>query len=117
VTAARELVDELRGQGLTERAACRAVGLERSSYRYRRQEDARRKAVTAAVLALARRHRRYGYRRISALLRRDGVVVHHQRVWAIWREQPVSLPRRRPKRRRGTPVSDRPTTATRRNQV
>jgi putative transposase len=117
VRAARELVEELRGQGLTERAACRAIGLERSSYRYRRQEDARRKALTAAVLALARRHRRYGYRRIGALLRREGVAVNHKRVWAIWRELRLSLPRRRVRRRRGTPVADRPRTATRRNQV
>lgn len=115
--ASRVLVDELRGQGLTERAACRAAGLERSSYRYQRQGAAARQQLTAAVLALAGQHRRYGYRRIGALLRRDGAPVNHKRVWAIWREQRLGLPRRRPKRRRGTPLAGRPTAATRRNQV
>jgi putative transposase len=117
VKASRELVDELRGQGLTERAACRVVGLERSSYRYQRQGTAARQQLTATVLALAGQHRRYGYRRIGALLRRDGARVNHKRVWAIWREQRLSVPRRRPKRRRGTPRAERPTAATRRNQV
>jgi len=117
VKAARVLVDELRGQGLSERAACRVVGLERSSYRYQRQGEAARRQLTATVLALAGRYRRYGYRRIGALLRREGALVNHKRVWAIWREQQLSLPRRRPKRRRGTPAADRPTTATRRNAV
>jgi putative transposase len=92
-------------------------GLERSSYRYQRQGEAGRQQLTATVLALAGQHRRYGYRRIGALLRRAGEPVNHKRVWAIWREQRLSLPRRRPRRRRGTPVSERPTTATRRNQV
>lgn len=117
MSAERTLVDELRGQGLSERAACRAVGLGRSSYRYRQQPRGDRQHLTAQVVALAGRHRRYGYRRIGALLQRDGVLVNHKRLWAIWREQGLSLPRRRPKRRRGTPVADRPTSATRRNHV
>jgi transposase InsO family protein len=117
VSELRVLADELQGYGLSERAACRALGLGRSSCRYRAKEDEARQQVTAAVVAAAGRHRRYGYRRVTAVLRREGMRVNHKRVWAIWREQRLGLPRRRPHRRRGTPPAERPTRALRRNHV
>ena len=113
----RLLARELQAQGLSERAACRVLGLGRSSCRYQAHEDAPRADVRARVVALARAYRRYGYRRVTALLRRDGMVVNHKRVWAIWREERLSLPRRRQRRRSGTPPAQRPATAERRNQV
>ena len=68
-------------------------------------------------MALAQRHRRYGYRRLTALLRRRGARVNHKRVWAIWREERLSLPRRRPRKRRGRTRTSQPTTALHRNHV
>jgi transposase InsO family protein len=65
---------------------------------------------------LAQQHRRYGYRRITALLRRGGERINHKRVWAIWKAEGLSLPRRRPRKRRA-PVPNRPTCATHRNHV
>jgi transposase InsO family protein len=104
-------------QGVSERAACRAVRLHRSSYRYRAGDDTERRWLAGEVVALAQRHRRYGYRRITALLRRRGERVNHKRVWAIWREERLSLPRRRPGKRRGRTRTSQPTTALHRNHV
>lgn len=64
---------ELVERGVSERMACQAVGLSRSSYHYRpgrgnEEESAR---IRRAIVALAHEHRRYGYRRITALLRRQ----------------------------------------------
>lgn len=89
-------------RGVSERLACQAVGMNRSSYRYQaRQVDERAQAVVREqVVALAHRYRRYGYRRITALLRRQGRRINHKRVWRLWRAEGLSLPRRRPRKRR-----------------
>lgn len=113
----REMVEEMLAHGVTERAACRAVGLSRSSRRYQPRDPAERERLSAEVRALAQQHRRYGYRRITALLRRRGEHVNHKRVWAIWTAERLSLPRRRPRKRRGQTTPERPHRATHRNHV
>lgn len=112
----REIVGEMMAHGLSERAACRAVGLSRSSRRYQPRDQAERQRLSAEVRALAQQHRRYGYRRITALLRRRGERVNHKRVWALWQAERLGLPRRRPRKRRA-PARRRPTCATHRNHV
>ena len=112
----RDLVMEMTTRGVSERAACRAVGLHRSSHRYRAGDATERERLAHAVVALAQQHRRYGYRRITALLRRRGEQVNHKRVWAIWRAERLSLPRRRPRQRRRR-TTGHPTTALHRNHV
>ena len=52
------------------------------------------------VVALARKYGRYGYRRITALLRRAGFQVNHKRVERIWRGEGLKVPRKQPKRSR-----------------
>ena len=52
------------------------------------------------IIELAKRFGRYGYRRITAMLRRDGWVVNHKRVQRIWREEGLRVPRKQPKRGR-----------------
>ena len=113
----RELVTEMRACGVSERAACRAVGVSRSSQRYDPRERGERRRLAAEVRRLAQHHRRYGYRRITALLRRRGERVNPKRVWAIWTEERLSLPRRRPRKRPGRRGGERPTTALHRNHV
>jgi transposase InsO family protein len=55
------------------------------------------------MLALVRRHPRYGYRRIWALLRREGWRVNRKRVYRLWRRQGLKIPKKlRKKRRLGT---------------
>ena len=52
------------------------------------------------VIALACEYGRYGYRRVTALLRHDGWRVNHKRVERIWRQEGLKVPQKQPKRRR-----------------
>jgi putative transposase len=81
----------------SERRACRLVGIGRASARYRamRGDDA---AVRARLRELAAERPRFGYRRLHALLRREGVVVNHKRVARLYGEEGLAVRRRRRKR-------------------
>jgi len=57
-------------------------------------------ALTADIAALARQYGRYGYRRITALLRAEGWRCNHKRVERIWRCEGLKVPARQPKRGR-----------------
>jgi putative transposase len=57
-------------------------------------------ALTAAIIDWARQYGRYGYRRITALLRAEGWVCNHKRVERIWRREGLKVPARQPKRGR-----------------
>jgi putative transposase len=104
VSERRVLVQELKVLGLSERLACGLVGLARSSCRYRpRPPPSDEEELRGAGRRLARRHRRYGYRRLTALLRRHGYRVNAKRVWRLWKREGLALPRRRPHRRRQGP--------------
>jgi putative transposase len=84
----------------SERHACVVVGLSRSLVRYiaiRRKDEA---ALIKEIHKLAIRHSRYGYRRITVLLQREGFKVNKKRVYRIWKSEGLSLPQRRPRRRR-----------------
>jgi putative transposase len=112
-------VGELVERGVSERMACRVVGLSRSSYRYRSQCDEQQQSpgLREELVALAQKHRRYGYRRITALLRREGKLVNHKRVFRLWQEQGLSLPRKRPRKRRTGEKAPLPLQARYRGQV
>jgi transposase InsO family protein len=75
------------------------IGLARSSLKYQpaRRDDA---ALRLALIRLAKQYGRYGYRKISELLRIEGWKVNHKRVERIWREEGLQLPQRHKKRRR-----------------
>jgi putative transposase len=67
-------------------AACRALGLSRSSYYRRGRVSLESRRVRKEVLELSGKHPRYGYRRITALMRREGFEVNVKRVARIRRE-------------------------------
>ena len=87
--------------GVSERRACRVLGQQRST-----QRQAPTKApegegrLVARMLELVRRHPRYGYRRIWALLRREGWRVNRKRVYRLWRTEGLKVPRKQRKKRR-----------------
>ena len=83
--------------GLSERRACRLVGANRSTARYasRRRDDG---PVRERLRALAERWRRYGYRRLTVLLRREGQKINAKRVYRLYREAGLTVRRRRRKR-------------------
>ena len=76
------------------------MGQSRSTQRragWRRGDE---EALRGDVVKLAGRYGRYGYRRVTALLRAEGWEVNHKRVERIWREEGLKVPRRQPKRAR-----------------
>ena len=82
---------------MSVRRACRLLGVDRSSYRYRpRPKDD--KELCERLRALAARHPRYGYRRLGALLRREGHRVNHKKVERLYRQQGLAVRRRKRKR-------------------
>lgn len=80
--AVDHVVEEL---GVSERRACRVVGQHRSTQRKPRTPRADEDILTQAIIALAERFGRYGYRRITELLKADGWSVSAKRVYRIWR--------------------------------
>lgn len=86
--------------GVTERRACRVIGQHRSTQRRRLRPRSDEKRLTADIVRLASIYGRYGYRRITALLRQEGWTVNAKRVERIWRREGLKVPHRQPKRGR-----------------
>jgi putative transposase len=88
------LVRALRGEG----AAGRALGMcSRSLYRYRSRRDPRTE-LRAQIREIAQARVRYGYRRVHVLLDREGWKASHKLVYRLYREEGLSLRRKRSKR-------------------
>jgi putative transposase len=85
---------------ISERRACRALGVPRSSQRYVGTERGREEELLLRIRALAREHPRYGYRRIRALLQREGWSVNLKRVHRLWRREGLEVPQIQRRRRR-----------------
>jgi transposase InsO family protein len=86
--------------GLSERHACRLLGQGRGTQRYEEVARSDEGALTKAVLALATKYGRYGYRRITALLRTAGWQVGKDRVQRIWRREGLKVPQKQRPRAR-----------------
>ena len=86
--------------GLSERQACRLFGQWRGTQRYRPTHRDDEGPLTQASVALASQYGRYGYRRITALLRSAGWSVGHDRVERIWRREGLKVPKRQKPRGR-----------------
>ena len=86
--------------GVSERVACRVLGQHRATQRQAPAPPDDEAALTAAIIGLARQYGRYGYRRITALLRAEGWHCNHKRVERIWRREGLKVPARQPKRGR-----------------
>jgi putative transposase len=84
------------------RRACRVVGVARSSWSYasRRPEP---KALLEKLHALAAKRPRFGYRRLYTMLRRDGEVVNHKRVYRLYKAEGLSVRTKRRKRMAAAP--------------
>lgn len=90
------------------------VGQHRSTQRKRPQGRQDEAALTKAIIRLAEQYGRYGYRRITALLKAEGWAVNVKRVYRIWRREGLKVPTKQPKRGRlwladGSCVRLRPT--------
>ena len=85
---------------VSERRACKVVGQCRPTQRYLPHGGYEEERLVARVIELARQYGRYGYRRITALLQREGWKVNHKRVERIWRREGLKVPQKQPKRGR-----------------
>ena len=88
---------------LSERRSCRIVGLRRSVQQYR-PIDGDDGAVVARLKELASENRRYGYLRLHALLRREGLALNRKRTYRLYRAEGLQV---RTKKRRKLPRRDR----------
>ena len=86
--------------GVSERRACRVLRQHRSTQRKAPTTPDDEAALKADIIALARQYGRYGYRRITALLRDAGWAVNKKRVERIWRCEGLKVPQKQPKRSR-----------------
>jgi transposase InsO family protein len=107
----------VKQHGYSRRRAGMVVGLARSSAAYQPKGRAGDAELVEAVRAQAREHPTYGYRRVTAVLRREGATVNHKRVHRIWQAEGLQLPRRRPRKRRYGPKGEVIQKATHPNHV
>jgi len=85
---------------VSERRACQVLGQSRSTQRYAPQEDEEEQRLVTRMLELVREHPRYGYRFITVLLRREGWSVNRKRVYRLWRQEGLQVPKKQRKKRR-----------------
>jgi len=85
---------------VSERRACRVLGQIRSTQRHIPHLRSEEENLTVQIIKLATRYGRYGYRRITVLLRQEGFRVNHKRVERIWRREGLKVPKKQPKRGR-----------------
>ena len=79
--------------GLSERRACRALGLSRSVLHY--QPRMANAPLQARLVALAGERRRFGYRRLHILLEREGWTANHKRIYRLYRNAGLAVRKRR----------------------
>ncbi|CAM5335309.1 Putative transposase OS=Sphingobium scionense OX=1404341 GN=GGQ90_003497 PE=4 SV=1 [Sphingobium scionense] len=97
--AQREAVMHLQAAfGMSERRACRVISADRKSMRYRscRADDG---DLRSRLCELAQQRRRFGYRRLHILLRRDGVAINRKKTQRLYREEGLTVRRRKGRRR------------------
>ena len=84
--------------GLSQRHACRLVGLDRSTLRYQRKrpDDA---TVRQRLRELAAERRRFGYRRLGWMLAREGHAMNHKKLYRLYHEERLMVRRRRGRKR------------------
>ena len=88
------------GRGVvSERRACRVLGQSRSTQRRTPHVPDDEARLVKRMIELATEYGRYGYRRITMMLREEGWLVNPKRVYRLWRPEGLKVPQRKPKRR------------------
>lgn len=99
--ARRGVVERLvTERGLSQRHACQLMKIQRSSARYVPRMRPDEEATVALVRDYAHEQPMYGYRIIAAMMKQDGHRINRKRVYRIWRQEGLQLPRRRKVKRR-----------------
>jgi putative transposase len=114
--ARREVVEFIKLRTISERRGCALTGLNRKSHRYNHKRKPPKKLI-GRIRQLAMKHPRFGYRRIWACLRREGIEINLKKVYRLWKLEKLSLPKRRPRKPRAKPIIGIMPKAERANQV
>jgi putative transposase len=77
--------------GMSERHACRLLGLGRSTHRYRERKAERDVGLRRRLKELAAKRMRFGYRRLRVMLVREGMAANHKRVYRLYREEGLAM--------------------------
>jgi len=85
---------------VSERRACVVLGLNRTTQRYIPHKQNNEIELRKDIVKLAEKYGRYGYRRITVLLKAEGWIINHKRVERIWREEGLRVPQKQKKRDR-----------------
>lgn len=93
---------------ISERKACSLVGLSRATMRYQSVCSPEDHELTERIQAIAFERRRFGYRRVHQMLRREGAEVNHKKVYRLYREAGLAVRKR--KRRKGIMIERQPLT-------
>lgn len=88
-----------KATAIFERRACLLVGVSRTVLHYESKVQPENEQLKARPVELAGERRRFGYRRLHAMVRREGVQVNQQRIYRLYNDAELSVRRR--KRRRG----------------
>jgi putative transposase len=97
----RRAVEQVcRALSVSERRACRVLDQARTTQRYEPRLADDEPLLVKRIIELATEYGRYGYRRVTAMLQREGWRVNHKRVERIWRQEGLKVPKRQPKRGR-----------------
>lgn len=94
---------------VSARRACRLIGLSRSRWHYQPARPKRDAPLRERLKALATERPRFGYKRLHVLLRREGVVVNHKRVYRLYREERLLVRPHRSRKRTAEPRVPLPT--------
>lgn len=97
----RKVIDRLCHKlKVSERRACKVIRQNRATQRKAIRVSSEEELLTARIIELATKYGRYGYRRITAMLKRESWMVNHKRVERIWRKEGLKVPQKQPKRGR-----------------
>lgn len=95
------MAGELReNRALSERRVCKTLGFGRTTVRYRAKKRAEPKRAEERLLELSQEWKRFGYRRLYIMLKREGLRISRDRVAQLCREKGLTIrPRRKPRRK------------------
>lgn len=103
----KEIANELQQEmNLSERRVCRLLDINRTFKRYQSSKTEQDAMITGRLSELATIHRRYGYKRLHILLRREGFKINHKKTYRLYKEAGLGIRKRKkkcPSEKRGRP--------------
>ena len=95
--AVKYVMDRL---SLSERKSCLLIGISRTSFRYQSVISSFKAKIRSRIISLAESFGRYGYRKITYIINREGFKVGKDLVYRIWREEGLKVPSRQPRKKK-----------------